>query len=133
MAILCGQLGYLASEEQMRRRLAQILHDKDHAVQVAQMPDGRLIGWLHVYVPQLLLVHRRAEIGGLVVDEDHRRRGIGCALMAWAEQWAYGQGCETVHLRSNVMRREAHLFYEGIGYRKLATQLTYQKAVQGKS
>jgi GNAT superfamily N-acetyltransferase len=129
MALLCGQLGYPASEEQIRTRLAQILLDEDHAVHIAQTPDGCLIGWVHVYIPELLLVHRRAEIGGLVVDEGHRRRGIGRVLMAWAEQWACGQGCETVHLRSNILRREAHLFYEGIGYRKLTTQLTYQKTV----
>jgi GNAT superfamily N-acetyltransferase len=129
MALLCGQLGYPASEEQIRTRLAQILLDEDHAVHIAQTPDGCLIGWVHVYIPELLLVHRRAEIGGLVVDEGHRRRGIGRALMAWAEQWARAQGCKALHLRSNVLRREAHLFYDGIGYRKLTTQRTYQKAV----
>ena len=129
IADLCGQLGYPASEMQMQQRLAAVLGDHRHAVYVAEGEGAHLVGWLHVYVPWLLMLEGRAEIGGLVVDKGHRRSGIGRRLMVKAEGWARANGCEVVHLRSNVVREGAHRFYERLGYCQASRQQTFQKAV----
>lgn len=116
LAALCGQLGYPASPDQVRLRLERLLADGDHALFVAQTAEGRAVGWVHVFVRQLLVLDRHAELGGLVVDEGYRGRGTGRLLMETAEDWASGRGCEALYVRSNVVRERAHRFYEGIGY-----------------
>jgi GNAT superfamily N-acetyltransferase len=77
----------------------------------------------------LLVADLYAEVGGLVVDENHRGRGIGRILMQHAEQWARGRGCETVCVRSNVVRERAHVFYQGIGYDNIKTQRMFLKVL----
>jgi GNAT superfamily N-acetyltransferase len=55
-------------------------------------------------------------IGGLVVDRNHRRLGIGRELMDRAEAWARERGCSMVRLTSSATRTAAHRFYEDLGY-----------------
>jgi GNAT superfamily N-acetyltransferase len=129
IADLCTQLGYPTSEAQFLRRLARILGDHHHAVYVAEQLRTQVVGWVHVYVPRLLVLERRAEIGGLVVDEGHHHSGIGRRLMEKAEEWARANDCEVVHLRSNVAREGAHRFYERLGFRQASTQQTFQKTL----
>lgn len=129
IADLCEQLGYTASETQMMWRLARIVGDHHHAVYVAEQFPTHIVGWVHVYVPWLLVLERHAEIGGLIVDEGHHRSGIGRRLVERAEEWARANDCEAVHLRSNVVRKGAHCFYERLGFRYVSTQQKFQKAV----
>lgn len=129
IAVLCQQLGYPASHEQVRRRLHQIEQDESHVVYVAQRSDGHVIGWIHVCVRQLVVADQQAEIEGLVVDEGHRRCGVGRLLMEQAERWARAKGCAIVHLRSNVVREGAHDFYERFGYGNVKTQSTFRKVL----
>ena len=127
IAVLCHRLGYPATQEEAQRRLHQIQQDERHAVYVAELSSGHVVGWVHVYVSQLVITDSQAEIGGLVVDEGYRRRGVGQLLMQQAEQWACERGCRAVYLRSNVVRKEAHAFYEGIDYRNIKQSLTFCK------
>lgn len=127
VALLCQQLGYPVSPEDVQRRLERIRRDEQHAIYVAGPLGGPVIGWVHVFVRPLVVIGLHAEIGGLVVDEGCRRRGVGQLLMQQAEQWARERGCRAVYLRSNVVREEAHAFYEGIGYRNIKQSLTFRK------
>jgi GNAT superfamily N-acetyltransferase len=129
IAILCEQLGYPASQEEVQRRLKQILPGERHAVYVAELADGHVVGWVHVYVCPLVEADLQAEIGGLVVDESYRCCGTGRLLMQHAEQWARRQGCWAVRLRSNIVRQGAHVFYERIGYSTVKTQLAFRKVL----
>lgn len=127
IAVLCQNLGFSASQEEVQRRLNQIQQDESHTVYVAERSDGHVIGWVHVCVRQLVVANQRAEIEGLVVEEGYRRCGVGRLLMEQAERWVQIKGCGIVHLRSNVVRKEARPFYEGIGYRNVKTQWTFRK------
>lgn len=130
LAMLCQHLGYLVSPAEVQQRFDQIQHDECHTVYVAERPDGQqVIGWVHVYTRQLLLTDLQAEIGGLVVDERYRQSGIGRLLMQHAEEWARKKGCEAVTLRSNVLRKDAHIFYEKVGYRSVKTLMAFYKAL----
>jgi len=123
------QLGYPSSPEQVRQRFQQIQHRDDHAVYVAERADGRLVGWVHVFIRQLLVADLHVEIGGLVVDEAHHRRKIGKLLMEQAERWAKEKGCQAVYVRSNVVREGAHAFYERIGYVNIKLSKVFRKAL----
>ncbi len=128
IATLSEQLGYPTDAEAMLKRLRAIGRRPDHGVFVAEA-EGNVVGWVHVYAVAALESPAHAEIGGLVVDEAHRGRGIGRALMERAEAWARDMGLGAVRLRSNVIRAEAHAFYERIGYAQVKTQKVFAKAL----
>ncbi len=129
LAALCDQLGYPSSPEEVRRRLRR-LQGPDHAVYVAEGEDGTVIGWIHIFLRPLLEEDLAAEIGGLVVDEAHRGRGIGHRLLERAERWARRHGSRAVVVRSNVTRLDAHRFYEKCGYREVKTQRVFRRALE---
>jgi GNAT superfamily N-acetyltransferase len=127
VAGLCDQLGYPASPEQVARRLSSLAGDPEHALFVAQAPDGHVVGWVHVHGVRLMESDPRAEIWGLVVDAGHQRRGVGRALLRQAEQWATDRGYRDVRLRSNAVRAEAHRFYQAQGYHITKSSYTFDK------
>ena len=60
-----------------------------------------------------------AQMENLVVDESHRRQGVGRALMAWCEATARDAGCYKLQFQSRNHRRDSHRFYRNLGYRAL--------------
>jgi GNAT superfamily N-acetyltransferase len=60
----------------------------------------------------------------LVVDKDHRGKGIGKKLMNRIEQIAVHNQCEQIELDSSFHRKEAHVFYENIGFKSRAYLFT---------
>jgi GNAT superfamily N-acetyltransferase len=135
IAELSGQLGYSATAAQIVRRLGKLGPASRHALFVAEVKDagsnrravGRLIGWVHVSVANLVEVDTRAEVNGLIVAEGQRSLGAGQRLLKAAEEWARGHGCGSVNLRSNVIRERAHKFYERQGYEHYKTQKAFRK------
>jgi GNAT superfamily N-acetyltransferase len=92
-------------------------------VVVAELPDGRVCGWLQAHCCDALESGFRVEIAGLVVLEAMRRRGIGRSLLAQAETWAAEISAETVIVSSNAKRVESHAFYPSLGYIPSKTQV----------
>jgi GNAT superfamily N-acetyltransferase len=130
IALLSGQLGYPASQGQVKQRLGQIRRDESSVVFVAERSDGCVVGWVQVCVRKLVMADRQGEIEGLVVDEGCRRCGVGQVLAKRAERWARAKGCDVLGLRSNILRKEARPFYEGIGYSLVKTQWTFRKVLE---
>ncbi len=128
IAGLATQLGYPTTLEQMQRRLVQVGQTEERAVYVA-VRDGQVVGWIHICVRPLVQVDRAAEIEGLVVDEACRGREIGRLLIQQIEQWVREKGCDTIYVRSNIIRERAHGFYKGLGYENIKTSLTFRKAL----
>jgi GNAT superfamily N-acetyltransferase len=102
------------------------LSTPDHAVRVAESA-GRVVGLIHVFVRPAIENPREAVVQALVVDQEHRRAGIGRRLMAEAEHWGKERNCRSVVLESNVVRTPAHAFYEALGYRIAATAYMLRK------
>ena len=129
IAALSGQLGYPASSKTMAKRLKSVLVKKDGACFVAEADGQGVIGWIHVSVTPLLEVERRAEVNGLVVDEQARSGGAGWLLLEAAEKWARKMGCGGMSVRSNVLRERAHGFYLRHGYEHCKTQKAFRKSL----
>ncbi len=127
IARLSTELGYPSSPDEIERRLSHIEKDKDHAVYVAVGLDGQVCGWLHVNVSRLVESDPEAEIGGLVVYEAHRGSGVGRLLMERAEQWARDKDLRSVYIRSNIIRKGAHAFYQRLGYSLIKSQYAFRK------
>ncbi len=121
-----GELGYTASAAETRERLLRIGADGNQAVFVAES-ENAVVGWIHVFESQRIESRPFAEVGGLVVAEGARARGIGRSLMSSAEEWARSRGLERLRARSNVTRSAAHQFYERLGYRSSKRQSCFEK------
>lgn len=124
LADLTTQLGYPVTTDEMGERLAAVLA-ADGALLLAEGGD-RVVGWVHVRIVPLL-TGSHAEIDGLVVDEAHRGRRIGAALLREAEEWAVERGASRMVVRSNVVREQAHRFYERLGYERFKTSYNLEK------
>jgi len=114
LAMLSGELGYPSTSAQIASRLDAL--PEDHRVWVAREEGGRVVGWIHAYVARHLVLDPYVEIGGLVVGEGARGRGIGPRLIEQACAWARALGCDRVGVHSNVVRTDAHRFYEREGF-----------------
>ena len=126
IAQLTTQLGYDLTHANAADRLSRILLREDQQFFVADV-DGRAVGWVHVAFAEYADAEAFAVIAGLVVDRDHRRLGIGRALVDRAETWARDRGCSIVRLASSATRKVAHRFYENLGYSNIKTQYSFIK------
>lgn len=129
LAVLSTQLGYPATAEKVRGRLADLLSDSHHAILVAEAKDSRVVAWIHVFKRKTIASDGAAEIGGLIVDESCRGRGIGRAIVEKAAAWAREQGCGSLCVRSNVVREDAQRFYTGLGFDVIKNQAVFRRAL----
>jgi GNAT superfamily N-acetyltransferase len=131
VAVLSGQLGYPATTEAVARRFATFAGRADLVALVAEDAGGALVGWIQAHAETLLESDPIPVIGGLVVRESARGRGIGRALLEAVEAWAAARGYPGLRVRSNVVRERAHRFYERAGYARTKTQHNFTKPLAG--
>lgn len=127
---LTRQLGYEVLAPDVEARLSRILSRADQQFFVAEL-EGHVVGWLHAAISEYVETGPFVVIGGLVVDQEQRGKGIGRELMSRAEDWAKNQGCTIVRLWSSSFRTAAHRFYEGLGYANIKTQYAFAKSLKG--
>ncbi len=108
--------------------MTAMVDDPKHLI-LAAISVERVVGWAHAYVCRLVESDPLAELGGFVVGESHRGRGVGTKLLERVEDWARQAGCRNISVRSNVIRHEAHRFYEARGFEQIKTQHTFRKRV----
>lgn len=122
---LAHQLGYTVGEAHVASCLAQ--RNSEFEVFVAVVPRAGVVGWMSIRAGQSLLSERRAQLEGLVVEDEYRSGGIGAALLERAERWARERSCAYLRLFSNIVRERAHSFYLRNGYAILKTEHLFQK------
>lgn len=127
VARLAGELGYAVSAEIMRNRLQPVLASAADLLMVAVDASSTVVGWLQAHAAHVVESGFRVEIVGLIVASGFRRRGVGRALVATAEDWAKTVTAEAVVVRSNIRRTESHSFYSALGYSTTKTQVAYRK------
>lgn len=126
---LSEQLGYPITLEQAAGSVQRILGMYGHTAMVAVI-DGQVVGWIHCYVSAILeLPETFVEIGGLVVDENHRGQHVGSRLVEAAEEWAKSLGLSDLRVRSASHRAGAHEFYLRLGFALKKTQMRFEKSL----
>jgi GNAT superfamily N-acetyltransferase len=128
VAQLAAELGYPSEIESIRTRMKAI--SGSDLLLVAVTAADRPIGFIQASRFCIIEAGFRVEILGLVVSSTARRSGIGRKLLAEAERWAQRIGIETVIVRSNTKRTEAHDFYPAMDYELIKTQAAYRKRVR---
>jgi N-acetylglutamate synthase-like GNAT family acetyltransferase len=112
---LLDQLGYATDEEAVSRRLERLAASDADRLFVAE-EGGAVVAVAGIHVSRSIEYDRdAAKVSALVVDEEHRRRGIGEALMARIEEEARARGCVLLFLTTAERRKDAHEFYRRVG------------------
>jgi len=129
LAALMCELGYKTTPAEMRRRLKSILDDVNYRTLVAEV-DGKVCGMIGT-LAYASYEHNdpSGRILALVTLANARRRGIGRALIASAEK-AFAQKAVTrVSLDTRLTRKDAHQFYESLGYERNGWRFVKQLSV----
>lgn len=130
VARLCRQLGYERTEEHIGEWLTMAASAKTEQAAFVACVDDEVVGWIEVSVERRLQSEPFAMIGGLVVKDGERGRGIGRILCEHAEAWAWEKGLGTIRVTSRSTREGAHRFYLRDGYTQLKTSLVFEKKRQ---
>lgn len=123
---LCSQLGYEVPEINIKKRLRYILENNDNGLFVYEDQARFVTGWAHIFGKHLL-EGVYAELGGIVVDTQHRRQGIGNLLLKECEKWALIHGYSEIRVRSGGTREKAHQFYIQEGYENTKWQKIFDR------
>lgn len=124
---LSTQLGYPVSREDVEIRLREMLPKDDHIILVACQKENTVVGWIHAFLAYRIESALFAELGGFVVDEDHRGQGIGKQLLKAVEDWCRTREVGKLRVRTRADREDAHGFYETAGFQRTKTQLIFDK------
>jgi len=85
---------------------------------------------MHVFLAFRVESDPFAEIGGFVVTEQHRGRGIGRLLLVAAEDWAKNHGIKKLRVRTRSTRLDAQVFYERLGFSQTKEQPVLDKSIE---
>jgi GNAT superfamily N-acetyltransferase len=98
-------------------RLARIRRDESNFLFVFEH-EGQVVGTLAVTLCLDAMFEERpiGLLENLVVEPGARGRGVGRELMLHAERFCQERGCTKLLLLSNAYRKEAHAFFERLGY-----------------
>ena len=91
----------------------------DYTLYVAEQ-DGQIVGSFALLVMDNLghLGAPSAIVEDVVVDPALHGRGVGQAMMRFAQARAREKGCYKLVLSSNAKRERAHAFYEQLGFER---------------
>jgi len=94
------------------------LLDNDDACMMVAGPEAGVVGYLLAFAHQTFFADGPVGwVEEIMVDDDHRRGGVGRALMAGFETWSVERGCRLVALAT----QRAAEFYTALGYQESAT------------
>ena len=122
------QLGYPLSVDQTLQNINAVMENKDHDAFVA-VHENNVIGWIGVARAIQIEMLSYCEIHGLVVDDKYRKLGVGKMLIEKAKQWAKEKGNNKLRLRCNVIRTEAHLFYQHLSFKEINEQKVFEMEI----
>lgn len=91
--------------------------------------DGQAVGFAGLRIsPGLFYREPRAELTELYVEPEHRRQGVGRALVVRAEQIAYAAGATQLFVLTSFDNMEAQALYRDLGF--LEAELAFQKELR---
>lgn len=126
---LSAQLGYRLSFEETIENIRDVLSSKDQTAFVAYKEDS-IIGWIHIFRTVRLESKSFIEIGGLIIDENYRKQGVGKLLVNSALELAKEKHISKIRVRCNKKRFEAHKFYRALGFAEFKDQKVFELAVE---
>ncbi len=131
VSLLAVQLGYQRPADAIRNWIEGLEANADTQAAFVACVGVQVAGWVEVSIQSRLQSPRFALIGGLVVRDGSRGKGLGQMLCERAERWSLERQVKTIRLTSRESRSEAHRFYLRAGYRVTKTSLAFEKSLTG--
>ncbi len=117
IAVCLATLGYATPPALVAEKLSALMGNSSDIVLVAEDPTAGIVGVVSVHlVPLFHAAGNLARLTALAVVPGHQRRGVGRALVAAAEAFAWQRDCRRVEVTSGDHREDAHTFYRALGY-----------------
>src|SRR5262245_43745672 len=111
--------GYVLPLETAKQLFKRFQDYPDYALYVAERAD------IIVGTFALLVMHNLGHLGApsaivedVVVAPTAQRQGVGKAMMQFALDLCREKGCYKLVLSSNAKRKDAHAFYEALGFER---------------
>jgi GNAT superfamily N-acetyltransferase len=127
VSLLAVQLGYPRSPDAIRSWMEGLDANAERQAAFVACVGNEVAGWIEVSIQNRLQSPRFTLIGGLVVREESRGKGVGKMLCEQAERWSLERQVKIVRLTSRQTRQDAHRFYLRAGYRLTKTSLAFEK------
>ena len=127
---LCHQaLGYDSTLEKVAAQIEKFnLPDSGHFCFVYEEDQtGNILGYVEAEAYESVYSDSGLNVLGLAVFPSAQGRGIGRQLMERVEEFAKSSHYAFIRLNSASHRKEAHVFYERIGYDGNKTQKRFLK------
>ena len=116
---LCDELfGSQTNLVELEKALNKILTNDDYILVSLKNEEGELIGSVMGILCQDTVGECRpfVVLENLIVSPNYRKMGLGKKLINFIEDWARENNSYFVMFMSLAKRKEAHAFYEALGY-----------------
>lgn len=124
---LAKQLGYDCTDGQFFGRLSVLKSNANHSLWIIESAETGVVAWMHLEKCYELIHAPRLQVRALVVNEKHRRQGLGRRFVLYAESVARTEEMPQICLTSNILRDDTHAFYKTYGYENVKTSLVFVK------
>jgi ribosomal protein S18 acetylase RimI-like enzyme len=111
--------------DEVARKYGEALRRPDALVAVAET-GGEVVGmaYAETRTPSRFSDERALELSSVVVRADHRRTGVGRALVREVARFAIERGLPWIELKTFSPNRDAMDFWENLGFTTRVVQLT---------
>ena len=106
--------------------------DEPQEVLLACAGDGSAVGFAELNIrpyAEDCYSGRVAYLEGWYVDEPHRRRGIGAALVKAAEAWGRAQGCTEFASDALLDNTASHAAHRALGFTETVRIVCFRKSL----
>lgn len=105
--------------EKMLRAYKKAIKSKNQ-IYLKAVHEGKCIGFCSLSILNTLYGNGESmHIDELVIDENHRSKGIGKRILGHVRELARQKSCSLIELDTALHRLDAHRFYENMGYSKM--------------
>jgi aminoglycoside 6'-N-acetyltransferase I len=119
------------SPDDHRREVAEYFSSRAGAAcVVAELPHVGVVGFAEVELRAYAEGCRSSPVGyleGIFVEEAHRARGVGAALVEAAEGWARERGCTEMASDRELGNEDSGIFHAAVGYQEVERIVCYRK------
>ncbi|HEV8591025.1 MAG TPA: aminoglycoside 6'-N-acetyltransferase [Pyrinomonadaceae bacterium] len=123
----------ITDEEHHGEMLDILEHSDAQLVLVADVGNRRLAGFLEASIRPYVEDCHTDHVGyleGWYVDPEHRKQGIGRALVEAAEDWAFEKGCTEMASDAELGNEVSLAAHRGLGYAETSRLVHLRKELE---
>ena len=117
-------LGYKVNKTDLLDRI-ELIRNKGDKLIVADK-DGVIVGVVQALIDIRLAEGKNGEIVSLVVSSASQGNGVGKKLLTLAKEFLLDSECNSIRVRANSVRKNAHEFYKALGFMEKKTQKIFE-------